>query len=50
MTHKLTGWKDIIVGDRDGCMFLTVRFWMPEPANDNVSVGLSELLDDEIPF
>jgi DNA repair protein RadD len=22
----------------------------PEPANDNVSVGLSEMLDDEIPF
>jgi DNA repair protein RadD len=23
---------------------------VPEPANDNVSVRLSELLDDEIPF
>ena len=23
---------------------------VPEPANDNVSIGLSELLDDEIPF
>ncbi|MNN99992.1 hypothetical protein D3C81_2197780 [compost metagenome] len=35
---------------RPGLMLGADNDNVPEPANDNVSAGLSELLDDEIPF
>jgi len=43
VTHKLTGWKGIIIGDRDGCMFLTVRFWIPGTGLGTIEVSRFEV-------